>query len=115
MGVMSAKCKGSKEKTSPGIAAGNSRASNARKSVLHENEGPNSGQECSPGRNWATQRLDETDLFSPAKDDAEQITVTDILACISKQHTGMIHGIKKGAIDTKCGVSIEKKRGYRVH
>jgi hypothetical protein len=50
---------------SPGITVGNSRASNARTSVLHENEGQNSGQECSPGHNWATQRLDETDGHRP--------------------------------------------------
>jgi hypothetical protein len=33
----------------------------------------------------------------------------------SKLHAGTSHGIKIGAITTKCGVSMEKKREDRVH
>ena len=47
-----------------------------------------------PARNWATPRLDETDLYSPARDDAERITATDIMVNISKLHAGTSHGIK---------------------
>jgi hypothetical protein len=39
----------------------------------------------------ATQRLDETDLCSPARDDAERIPATDIMEKISKLHAGTIH------------------------
>jgi hypothetical protein len=46
-------------------------------------------------------------LYSPARDDAEQITVTGIM--VNR------YGIKKGAIATKCGVSMEKKNNCSVH
>jgi hypothetical protein len=44
--------------------------------------------QSAPARNWATLRLDETDLYSPARDDAERITATDIMVKISKLHAG---------------------------
>ena len=47
-----------------------------------------------PARNWVTQRLDETDLCSPARDDAKRITVTDIMVKISKLHAETRYGIK---------------------
>jgi hypothetical protein len=46
------------------------------------------------GRNWATQRLDETDLCSPERDDAERITATGIMVKFSKLHAGTSYGIK---------------------
>ncbi len=48
----------------------------------------------SPAQNWATPRLDETYLYSPARDDAERITVTDIMVNTSKLHVGTRYGIK---------------------
>jgi hypothetical protein len=52
--------------------------------------------QSAPARNWATPRLDETDLYSPARDsdDAERITVTDTMVNISKLHAGTRYGIK---------------------
>jgi hypothetical protein len=53
-----------------------------------------------PARNWATPRLDKTDHYSPARDDAEQITATDIMVKtdimvnISKLHARTRYGIK---------------------
>ena len=49
-----------------------------------------------PARNWVTQRLDETDLCSPARDDAKRITVTDIMVKISKLHAETSYGFKNG-------------------
>jgi hypothetical protein len=47
-----------------------------------------------PARNWAKPRLDETYLYSPARDDAKLINVTDIMVNISKLHARTIYGIK---------------------
>jgi hypothetical protein len=38
----------------------------------------------------------ETDLFSPARDDAERITATDVMMNISKKHAKTSHGMKNG-------------------
>jgi hypothetical protein len=51
----------------------------------------------SPAGNWATPRLDETNLYSQARDDAKGITATDIMANISKLHEGTRSGIKNGS------------------
>ncbi len=68
-----------------------------------------------PARNWPTSRLDETDLYSPASDDAQRIIATDIMVNISKVHAGTRYGMKNRAITTKCGVSMERKSEDRVH
>ena len=69
-------------------------------SVLHENEGQSSGPERSCTE-LGTPRLDETDLDSPARDDAKRITATDIMMNISKLHAGTSHGIKNGGYECK--------------
>jgi hypothetical protein len=104
MGGMSAKCKESKEK--------NPRESQyVRKltvAVAVQRTLLNKRLECpscmrtkvktavlsSPARNWATPRLDETDLYSQARDDAKRITATYIMVKISKLHAGTRYGNK---------------------
>jgi hypothetical protein len=66
-------------------------------------------------RNRATQTIDETDPFSPASDNTEQITATGIMVSISIQHAKSSHGIKLGAIAANCGVSMENKSENHVH
>jgi hypothetical protein len=98
---MSAKCKGSKEKKpceSPygqeltvGIAVRRTQLNKKlicpscmrRKVII--------AVWSAPALNWATQRLDETDLCLPARDDAKSIAATDIMISISKQHVGTSH------------------------
>ncbi len=61
-----------------------------------------------PERNWATQRLDETDLYSLARDDAKRITATDIM---EKQANSMLERAtesRMGAMSAKCKGSKEK-------
>jgi hypothetical protein len=90
MGGMSAKCKGSKEQ----IPRESPYGQELTVAIAVQRTPLNRRLECpscmrtkvkaavrsAPARNWATPRLDETDLYSPARDDAEQITATDISA-----------------------------------
>jgi hypothetical protein len=68
-----------------------------------------------PERNWATPRLDSTDLYSPARDDAERITATDTMMNISKLHAGTRYGIENKGYYYKMWVSMEMKSKDLVH
>jgi hypothetical protein len=50
--------------------------------------------QSAPAWNWATPRLEETDLQSPARDDAEQITETNIMVNVSKLNAGSRYEIR---------------------
>jgi hypothetical protein len=64
---------------------------------------------------WVTPRLDETNLYWQATDDAERITATDIMVNISKLHAGSSHGIKNGGHECKMqGIKREKSTGITV-
>jgi hypothetical protein len=62
-----------------------------------------------PALNWATQRLDKTDLCSPARDDAEWITVTGIMVNVSKLHVGTSYGIKNRGYYNKMWSKLGKE------
>jgi hypothetical protein len=71
--------------------------------------------QSAPARNWATPRLEETDLQSQARDDAEQITATDIMVNISKLHAGSSYGIKNGGHESEMqGIERKKSMGITV-
>jgi hypothetical protein len=104
MGGMSANCKGLKEKIPWESQYGRELAV----AIAVQRTPLNKTLECpscmrtkvktavrsAPERNWAMQRLDETKLYSPARDDAERINATDIMVNISKQHVGTRYAIK---------------------
>ena len=87
MGGMSAKCKESKEKNPRESQYGEELtvAIAVQRTPLNKRlECPScmrtkvkTAVQSAPTRNWATPRLDKTDLYSPARDDAERITATD--------------------------------------
>jgi hypothetical protein len=80
---MSAQCKGSKEKNPVAIAV---RRTPLNKTLVYPSRTRTkvkTAVRSASARNWATQRLDETDFFSPARDDAGRITATDIMVIIA--------------------------------
>jgi hypothetical protein len=106
MGGMSAKCKESKEKNPWKSQYGEELtvAIAVQRTLLNKRlECPScmrtkvkTAVRSAPTRNWATPRLDETDLYLPARDDAERITATrtDKMVKISKLHAETRYGIK---------------------
>ncbi len=89
MGIMSAKCKGSKEKITQESPYGREltvaiavRWTPLNKTLVcpsYMRTKVKTVVWSAAALNWATQRLDETDLCSPARDVAERITATDII------------------------------------